>query len=65
MRTLRIYKLTKEAENRGIDWSNFEESDIETAAEIEVEDEEADAMAVDEIMYEYGVDSDMDGAEGL
>ena len=65
MRTLRIYKLTKEAENRGIDWSNFEESDIETAAEIEVEDEEADARAVDEIMYEYGFDSDMYGAEWL
>ena len=65
MRTLRIYKLTKEAENRGIDWSNFEESDIETAAEIEVDDEEADAMAVDEIMYEYGFDSDMYGAEWL
>ena len=65
MRTLRIYKLTKEAEDRGIDWSNFEESDIETAAEIEVEDEEADAMTVDEIMYEYGFDSDMYGAEWL
>ena len=65
MRTLRVFKLTDDAENRGIDWNNFDDTDIETVEEIEVEDEEADAMAVDEIMYEYGFDSDMYGAEWL
>ena len=61
MRVLRVYKLTDEAEERGIDWSNFEESDLMTVERIIVEDDEATA---DEIMYDAGyADSDMFGCE--
>ena len=32
MRTLRVFKLTDDAENRGIDWNNFDDTDIEEIA---------------------------------
>lgn len=53
MRTLRIFKLTQDAEERGIDWSNFEESDIETVTEIEIDDPEGTADA-ESIMIDNG-----------
>lgn len=63
MMNLRIYKLTEEAEKRGIDWSNFEDTDIETVEEIEVEDDAADA---DKIAYEHGYgDTDIYGYEWM
>lgn len=63
MRTLRIFKLTQEAEERGIDWSNFNEKDIETVEEIEVDDPEGTAD-MDEIMIDNGYgDFDSYGGE--
>lgn len=63
MRTLRIFKLTKEAEEKGIDWSNFESEDIETVEEIEIDDPDGTANA-DEIMIDKGYgDFDIYGCE--
>lgn len=62
MRVLRVYKLTEEAGARGIDWSSFEESDIETVEEIEIAHD--DDREADEIMYDAGyADSDIYGCE--
>ena len=61
MRTLRVFKLTDDAENRGIDWNNFDDTDIETVEEIEVEDEEVD---IEEIAINAGYgDTDLYGCE--
>ena len=61
MRTLRVFKLTEDAENRGIDWNNFEDTDIETVEEIEVDDEEVD---IEEIAINAGYgDTDLYGYE--
>lgn len=61
MMTLRVFKLTSEAEIRGIDWSNFDEVDIETVQEIEVDAPDGDAD-MDEIMADNGyVDFDIYG----
>lgn len=63
MRTLRIFKLTKEAERKGVDWSNFETGDIETVEEIEIDDPEGTAD-MDEIMIDNGYgDFDIYGGE--
>ena len=62
MRVLRVYKLADEAEERGIDWNNFEESDIETVVKIYIAYD--DDREADEIMYDAGyADSDMLGCE--
>ena len=62
MRVLRVYKLTEEAEERGIDWSNFEESDLVTVDEIEIAYD--DDREAEEIMHDAGyADSDMFGCE--
>lgn len=64
MKTLRVFRLTEEAENRGIDWSNFEESDIETVEEIEVEAD--DERMIDEIAADAGYsDTDIYGCEWI
>lgn len=65
MRILRVFRLTEEAEEKGVDWSNFEKSDIETVAEIEVDDPEGTADA-DGIMIDNGYgDFDIYGCEWL
>ena len=62
MRTLRIFKLTDDAENRGINWDNFSEDDIETVEEIEVAQD--DERSADDILYDAGyADSDIYGCE--
>lgn len=53
MRTLIIFKLTEEAEKKGINWSNYEEKDIETVKEIEVDDPQGIAN-MDDIMIDNG-----------
>lgn len=35
-RMLRVFKLKEEAKERGIDWSNFEEDDLETVDILEI-----------------------------
>ena len=62
MKTLRIFKLTQEAENRGINWDNFTDDDIETVEEIEVAQD--DERSTDDILYDAGyADSDIYGCE--
>ena len=63
MRTLRVFKLTDDAENRGIDWNNFDDTDIETVEEIEVDDEEVDIEKI-AINAGYG-DTDVYGYEWM
>ncbi len=66
MATLRVFKLTEEAQERGINWDNFEESDIETVEEIEIA-RNADGELVDdvdEVLIDRGYgDSDVYGSE--
>lgn len=66
MATLRVFKLTEEAQERGINWDNFEESDIETVEEIEIA-RNADGELVDdvdEVLIDRGYgDSDVHGSE--
>lgn len=64
MKILRIFRLTDEAEKRGIAWNNFNESDIETVEEIEVEAD--DERTTDEIAYDAGYsDTDTYGYEWI
>lgn len=68
MMTLRVFELTKEAEERGIDWSNFEQEDIETVEEIEVDNPNGEAgyEYTDKIMSDHGYgDSDIYGCEWI
>ena len=66
MATLRVFKLTEEAQERGINWDNFEESDIETVEEIEIARNADGELAddVDEVLIDRGYgDSDVYGSE--
>lgn len=65
MRILRIFKLTQDAEKRKIDWSNFENTDIETVEEIEVDDPDGIAN-LEDIMIDHGYgDFDIYGGEWI
>lgn len=65
MRTLRVFKLTEEAEKKGIDWNNFDEKDVETVEEIEIDDPKGTAD-MDKIMIDYGYgDFDIYGGEWI
>lgn len=62
MSTLRIFKLTDEAYERGIDWSNFKDEDVETVEEIDGLDSTKDN--VDDVMYDHGyADTEVYGAQ--
>lgn len=65
MRTLRVFRLTKEAEKRGINWNNFCEEDIEVVEDIQIEDPEG-KVEVEDLLYEHGYfDFDIYGAKWI